>query len=67
MLFLFHAVDLYTKQSSANSLISMNPFNYIYTEKRVGPRTESCGTPEDTLHGEERQPSTTMHLLKPIT
>ena len=34
--------------------MTANTFSYIKT----GPRTEPCSTPEDTLHGDEQQPST---------
>jgi len=32
--------------------------SFIYNKKRVGPRTEPCGTPEIISEGEENEPFT---------
>jgi hypothetical protein len=33
----------------------------MFTEKRVGPRIEPCGTPIDTARGQDNRPSDLTH------
>ena len=54
-------ITLYIRQSSANSFIWLlipSVMSFIYNKKRVGPKTEPCGTPEITLEGEKNEPFT---------
>jgi len=54
-------ITLYIRQLSANSFIWLlipSVMSFIYNKKRVGPKTEPCGTPEITLEGEKNEPFT---------